>query len=574
MNSLLRRGRTWELAEAPDPRLVERIGTELECEPAFASVLARRGGSDWRRLLDPDRQFLHSPFALLDMDLAVRRLEQAIQSEERVFIHGDFDVDGLTGAAVLFLTLSALLPKGHVKVDVGERQRGHGLTSRFVHRAIEEGFGLVITTDCGVSNNEEIATLRDAGIDTIVTDHHVPTSTLPPAVAIVDPQREGDSYPNRHLAGVGVAFKVVCALHERLGRPAPYELLDLVALGTIADLVPLSADGEVENRAIVREGFGLIAEGTGASLGLRVLMDGLKLNPKRVSASSIGFFVAPKLNAANRAGDPKVAFLLLTTTRKDRAKYLAEVLLDYNRDREIAQQDLILQAKAMIAEQRLSPRDEGMIFLDGEYWNEGILGLAASHLVDHYNVPAVVVSRGEGVSRGSCRSVEGIDIVSCLEEQRDLLLQYGGHEMAAGFSVNNENLDELRRSLGRRLASLRGRSPKKRPGIVCARASVTGLDMRFYTNIRSLAPYGPGNPIPLFLLEDCCFGRLSLVGSRRQHVKGMVVQNGVSVPFIGFRLGRHIPLLEEARGAGIVFRAGFDEWRSRVQLDLVDVVTP
>jgi single-stranded-DNA-specific exonuclease len=464
------------------------------------------------------------------------------------------------------------MPKGHIKVEVGERQRGHGLSRQFVHRAIEERFNLVVTADCGVSNHEEIARLNAAGIDTVVTDHHIPLSQLPPAAAVVNPQRSDEHYPNRHLAGVGVAFKLICAVYERLKKPLPYKLLDLVALGTIADLVPLSEGGEVENRAIVREGFELIASGQGSSLGLRDLMESLSVEPKRVSAASIGYLIAPKLNAANRAGDPKVAFLLLTTTRRERAKYLSEVLLDYNRDREIAQEDLILQAREMISERGLVPREEGMVFLAGKYWNEGILGLAASNLVDRYHVPAVIVSRGDAVSRGSCRSVDGIDILACLEEHRDLLLQYGGHEMAAGFSIANENLLELEARLGRMLAAQAGACPRTRPGVVAARAEISELDMRFYTNIRSLAPYGPGNPAPLFLLEDCRFSRLSLVGARQQHVKGTVTQGQGSAPFIAFRMGRHIPIMEAARGAGVVFRAGFDSWRSCVQLDIVDVV--
>ncbi|UCF10091.1 MAG: hypothetical protein JSW65_08545, partial [Candidatus Bipolaricaulota bacterium] len=371
---------------------------------------------------------------------------------------------------------------------------------------------------------------------------------------------------------VGVAFKLICAVYERVGRPLPYEMLDLVALGTIADLVPLSDGGEVENRAIAREGFERIAQGTGSSLGLRVLMESLDINPKRLSAATIGYLIAPKLNAANRAGDPKVAFLLLTTRHRERAKYLSEVLLDYNRDREIAQEDMIIQAREMITKRGIAPREAGLVFLEGKYWNEGILGLAAASLVDQYNVPAVIVSRGDSVSRGSCRSVDGVDIVACLESISDLLLQYGGHEMAAGFSVANENLPALEERLARMLAGRQDERPRSPPGVVSARTTVAALDMRFYTNVRSLAPYGSGNPAPLFLVEDCHFGNLGLVGGRQQHLKGDVFQGGASAPFIAFRQGRHLPLLEAARGAGVVFRAGFDDWRSRVQIDLVDVV--
>jgi len=257
MRSILRQGREWEIALPPDEFLVETIQRSLDCSHPFAVLLAQRGGDSWETLIDPDSSDLHTPFRLPDMERAVRRVTEAIDRKEKVFIHGDFDADGLSGAAVLYRGLRPLFPKNSIKVEVGDRLHGHGLSHPFVMRAIEEGFSLVITVDCGIGNKDEIAELARAGIDTIVTDHHLPSAGLPPAVAIVNPHRPDSDYPNRHLAG-----------YTRLGRPAPRRLLDLVALGTIADLVPLASDGESENRAIIREGFSLIAEGSGSSLGI------------------------------------------------------------------------------------------------------------------------------------------------------------------------------------------------------------------------------------------------------------------------------------------------------------------
>ena len=571
MKSLLREGRRWRLASPPDEDLVKEIQLSLGCARAFAAVLAQRGCEAWPRLIDPGERHLHPPDGLLDMAVAVARLTEAVERGERVFIHGDFDVDGLTGAAVLYRGLHPLLPKGSMKVDVGDRQRGHGLSRAFVRRVIDEGFHLVITADCGVTNLEEIAALRDAGIDTIVTDHHIPPPNLPPALAIVDPHRPEERYPNRHLAGVGVAYKLICAFYKHLQRSAPDHLLDLVALGTIADLVPLSDGGEVENRAMVRAGFSLIAQGTGSSLGLRAIIERLSVNPKRLSAADIGYVVAPKLNAANRAGDPKVAFLLLTTSVPERAEYLIEALLDYNRDREIAQEDLIAQAEERMAEEGNDPRQDGVVFVVGTYWNEGVLGLAASNLADRYGVPAVVVSQGDRVSRGSCRSVTGFDMMACLETHAELLVQYGGHEMAAGFSAANEVLPVLKERLS---AYVHQWVPPAggRAGEIDSEVSAEEIDLRFYTNIRSLAPYGPGNAAPRFMLRSCAFEDLTLVGARRQHLKGKLVQDGLALPFIAFRMGRHLTTFEGVRGASLVFRAGFDDWRSDVQVEAVDLV--
>jgi len=572
MRSILRDGRRWTAAAAPDERLVNTIQSSLGCAVSFAELLAQRGGGSWESLIAPGLRSLHSPFLLRDMEEAVDRLRRAIDGKEKVFIHGDFDADGLTGAAVLYRALRPLLPPNSVKVEVGDRTNGHGLSRPFVHRAVKEGFDLVLTVDCGISNVDEIAELRREGIETIITDHHLPPAELPEAVAIVDPHCDGDAYPNKQLAGVGVAYKLVCALFERLGKPTPTHLLDLVALGTVADLVPLAADGESENRAIVREAFARIGRGEGSSLGLRVLLDKLSIRADRLRTSDIGFLVAPKLNAANRAGDPKVAFLLLVTETSDQAEYLAEILLDYNRDREIAQNDMIAQAEELMRERETDPREDGLVFLAGKYWNEGILGLVASNLVDRYGVPAIVLSKGDRTSRASCRSVGDFDISACLEAHADLLLRFGGHRKAAGFSVANENLDALEERMLAYVDDHREELGIFESETVDTDLAAVDVDMRLYTDLTSLGPYGPGNPEPRFLLRDCTFSDLKLVGARRHHLKGTVSQRGVAVPFIAFRMGRHLSTFEGARRGNLICSVGFDDWRNDVQLRGVDLV--
>ncbi len=574
MRSVLRRGRNWEVSQLPSESLISAIRASLSCATPFAVLLAQRGGAAWSDLIDPDAHSFHSPFSLDGMTEALDRLQQAIARSERIFIHGDFDADGLTGAAVLYRGIRPFLPKNSVKVDVGDRRRGHGLSQAFVLRAIEEGFPLVITVDCGIGNGEEIQQLKGAGIDTIVTDHHLPTGALPDAVAIVDPHRPGDTYPNKNLAGVGVAYKLICGLYERLGKPAPAELLDLVAVGTVADLVPLSHNGESENRAFVREAFAQISKGKGSSLGLRSLFEKLSVDSKRISAMDIGYLVAPKLNAANRSGDPKVAFLLLITEAQEQAEYLAEILIDYNKDREIAQSDMIAQAEEQIRESGVDPREAGLVFLAGEYWNEGILGLVASNLADRFGVPSIVVSKGDSLSRGSCRSVGTFNISACLQEHRDLLLQFGGHRMAAGFAVVTENLEELEERLLQYVSSHRPDMEIQTPSTIDARLDLRDVDLRLFTNLVSLGPYGPGNREPHFLIEGCSFDELTLVGNRRQHLKGRVSQNGRSAPFIAFRMAKYLEEFEGADSASLVCQVGFDDWRNDVQIRGLDLVDP
>lgn len=573
MRSILRKGRNWEVAGLPSESLISGIQTSLSCATPFAVLLAQRGGADWRSLIDPSVQSLHSPFLLDGMTEALDRLQTAIALSQRVYIHGDFDADGLTGAAVLYRGIRPLLPKNSIKVDVGDRRRGHGLSKPFVLRAIEEEFSLVITVDCGIGNQEEVELLKQAGIDVIVTDHHLPTGALPEAIAIIDPHQQGDTYPNKDLAGVGVAYKLVCGLYERLGKPMPVHLLDLVALGTIADMVPLSTDGESENRAFVREAFSLISRGEGSSLGLRALMEKLSVNIKKISAMDIGYLVAPKLNAANRAGDPKVAFLLLITEASDQAEYLAEILIDYNKDREIAQADMIAQADEQIRDRGIDPTEAGVAFLVGDLWNEGILGLVASTMADRYGVPAVVLSRGERVSRASCRSVGSFDISACLHAHKEMLLQYGGHRMAAGFSVSNENLPALEERLSQYAQQHRADMEMRVASPIDTRLRLQDLDLRFFTNLVSLGPYGPGNREPRFLIEDCTFADLTLVGARRQHLKGRISQNGHSAPFIAFRMAKYLEDFEQAESGSLVGGIGFDDWKNDVQIRGLDLVT-
>ena len=575
LRSILREGREWELAELPDASLVGSIRGALGCSDAFATLLAQRAGDSWRSLIELGIRSFHSPFLLKDMDAAVERLRRAIDAKERIFVHGDFDVDGLSGAAVLYRGLRPLLPENSVKVEVSERSVGHGLSPSFALRAIDEKFNLVVTVDCGVGNHQEIDRLREAGIDTVVTDHHLPVGGLPNAVAIVDPHREDATYPNKNLAGVGVAFKLICALYERMGRTPPYHLLDLVALGTIADIVPLSStNGESENRAFVREAFAAIAKGEGSSLGLRMLMERLTIKAKSLSASDIGYLIAPKLNAANRAGDPKVAFLLLVTEDRTKAEYLSEILLDYNRDREIAQNDLMSQAEDLIRGEERDPRQDGYVFLVGKYWNAGILGLVASNLADRYRVPAFVLSKGDRTSRGSCRSANGFNMSACLEAQADLLLQFGGHKAAAGFAVANENIESLEAAIEAYVADHQEEETEMRRESIDTRTTLPEIDARFHADLMSLSPFGLGNPQPRFLLENCTFEDLILVGNRKQHLKGRVTQGTTSLPFIAFRKGKHLEAFEQIDNASLVCQIGFDDWQGAVQAQGIDLVHP
>lgn len=563
--------RRWRVRQG-DQGLAEALSRRLGCSPALGRLLEGRGSGQPQDLLLGGRDQLHSPWAFAAMERAVERLLLARERAERVFIHGDFDVDGISGAALLYLGLRQAGFAG-LKVELEDRARGHGLNQEVVKRILSEGFGLVITVDSGTSDPQHVAELEAAGVNVLITDHHQPLPKLPPATAILNPRLESCGYPNKALAGVGVAFQLLRGLDERLGRAGEAErFLDLVMLGTVADLVPLVADGVAENKALVAQGLELLATG-GGQLGLRALVEKVGLDPAHLTAGEVGYIIAPKLNAANRVGDPRVAFLLLTAESRPRAEYLAEISLDYNRDRQVAQDDLLYQAEELIRAGAANPQGDRIIILEGDYWNPGILGLVASDLVDRYYRPAILISRGEGESRASGRSIPEFDLMAGLERFSHLLLRHGGHSLAAGFSITNRNIPPLREGLfayaRERLADLDGPTSE-----VDTVLSPEEIDLKLYEEIQRLAPFGMGNPEPRFLLPRARLAALEVVGKGGNHLKCRFRVGEIEVECIGFDMGHYAPKLWELGEVGLVFKLGRDEWlgQVKVQLELEDFV--
>lgn len=571
MRSLIS-SRRWRLKE-PSPERVERILKELGCSRAFAKVLAARAADDPKKLLSSELSDLHSPYALLGIAAAIERIERALKLNEKVFIHGDFDVDGLTSAAVLYLGLKKLGLK-ELKVEIEDRERGHGLNPAVVRRVISEHFKLLITSDCGISDFECVTRLQQSGVDVIITDHHHVPQQLPPALSIINPKQKNCNYPNKDIAAVGVVFQLLRALYEHLSLPPQevYKFLDLVMLGTVADLVPLARNGQVENKILVAQGLKLLADSKG-QLGLRVLIERLSLNPQNLTAGELSYIVVPKLNAANRVGDPRVAFLLLTTQDKNRAEYLSEILLDYNDDRQTAQDDLFYQAEELIRNGGVDLEKDKIIILEGKYWNPGIIGLVASDLVEKYYLPVILISVGDEEGRASGRSIVEFDLIESLEQNRELFIRYGGHQMAAGFSIKKENLPLLKLRLleyaRRKLADLEGPTPTI-DGVL----EPQEMNLDLYEEIQRLAPFGMGNPEPRFLLKSVKIAEAQTVGNGGKHLKLKVSADGVIFNCIGFDLGDYVSEIYSAGEVDLVGKLRKDAWRGkeRLQLELEDVL--
>lgn len=572
VRSLVQPKKRWELL-SPSDELVAKIAADLGVTLGLARVLAVRSGSQPQLLLRNDLTDLNPPAQLQGLERALERIVRAIEAGESIFIHGDFDVDGLTSSALLYLALKRL-DAGRVKVELEDRERGHGLNPQVVHQVLSEDFQLLITTDCGISDVEPVRMLQDGGVDVLITDHHQPMEELPPAYAIINPRLPNCSYPNPDLAAVGVVYQLVRALFTGLGpAEADREYLDLVMLGTVGDLVPLVRGSSVENRILVRGGLELLARG-GGSLGLRVLLRKLSLDPTKLTAGEISYIVIPKLNAANRVGDPRVAFLLLTTKDEQRADHLASTLLDYNYDRQVAQDDLRYQAEELLKGEVDLKRDR-IIILSGKYWNPGILGLVASDLVEKYYLPTILISEGEDLARASARSIPEFNMIEGLSRHRHLFERYGGHHMAAGFSIKNELIPKLKEELGayarQVLAELE--NPIQ---IIDAELKPEEIDLNFYEELQRLGPFGVGNREPRFLLKGAQIYEARAVGASGKHLKLRLTAGRHEFDAIGFDLGEHLIEIHRAGLVDLVFKLSRDDWggRPKVQLELIDVLEP
>lgn len=473
-----------------------------------ATLLALRGLKDpeeAKSFLSGDGKF-HDPMLLADVEKAAARILKAIEGHEKITVYGDYDADGVTSAALLY----SYLKENGADVDyyIPDREsEGYGLNSAACKRIADSGTTLIITVDTGISAFDEAKLLNELGVCLIITDHHNPYDTLPEAYAIVNPKRQDCKYPFKELAGVGTAFKLVCAIEkskpEGLSEDALFKKYgELVCVGTVADVVPLLG----ENRLIVCRGLKLISEGK--NIGISALLEAAGVR-RRLTSTLLGFTVAPRINACGRIATAGDAFELLTTRDTDKAKQLAQKLNDNNSERRRIEAEILKETVKNIDENeslRLSP----LLIVSGEKWHNGVIGIVASRLVELYGKPAIVVSFDGDIGRASCRSVPGFNIHAALKSCSQYLERFGGHELAAGFTVKRENYDALYAALNH-LASIQPELPTLR---VCMDMKLHGYEISLSTarEVRRLEPFGSGNPAPLFYVPAAQITALSPVG--------------------------------------------------------------
>ncbi len=533
-----RHKKRWQIY--PDrPELVGELSARHGLPPLVARLLLNRGLSESQEILaflDPALERLHPPFGLPDLEIAAARLGQAVRRGEPVAVFGDYDADGLTSTCLLHQFFQEL---GLTCIPyVPDRLReGYGLKIPAL-KELAARVRLLVTVDCGISDAQEVAWARNQGLEVIVTDHHELPPELPPALAVVNPKRGGAAYPFPDLAGVGVALLLAlgvrAALREegwfqRHPEPNLRAYLDLVALGTAADVAPVLG----ENRILVRQGLKVLEETRRP--GLIALKEVAGLEGKPVSYRDVVFRLAPRLNAAGRLGQARTALELLLNDDLAQARVQARYLHDLNRERQALEEKVLKQAATLVRQQGLDQRP--VMVLAREGWHSGVIGIVAARLAEEHHRPVALVSLEDGTGKGSARSIEGFHLYQGLHACRAVLTKYGGHQAAAGFVVAAENIAALQESLELAFQEQLGTDPPRPVLKVDAQVGLAELDQVFFQHLEQLRPFGPGNPEPVFSCAgvECVNSRV--VGER--HLKVHLAQSGCVREAIAFNQAPH-----------------------------------
>jgi single-stranded-DNA-specific exonuclease len=562
--------------------MVPRIWQSHPCDEAQAGILARelalssvtarllciRGLGDVehaRRFLNPSLDDLHDPFRLTGMSVAVDRILGAIARKERIAIHGDYDVDGVTSTVIVRRALELL--GADVIHFLPERLRdGYGLQPAALDRLHADGVTLVISVDCGIRAADAALHARALGVDLIITDHHEPDTDLPVALAVINPKRRDCPYPDKDLAGVGVALKLVQALCRTSGRAQWFPaFVKVAAIGTLADVVPLQG----ENRVIAKLGLGMLSAGP-HKVGIRSLLDVCGLTGKTIDSYHVGFVIAPRINAAGRMSTPDIAARLLLASDEGmaaEARTLAEQLNAENIRRQQEEAEIVAQAKRVV-ETDLEVGARTVIVVSGDGWHRGVIGIVASKLVDAFHRPAIVLSVDGGVAHGSCRSIPSFNMLGALESCGELMAKFGGHTQAAGLTIDAANIRELRARVNE-YADSRLEPDDLRPRLwIDGLLAFKEISTQVASELARLAPFGAGNPRPVFRTSS-----VQVVdGPRRlkdRHLKMAFRQDGRVMRGIAWRASERESFVTEHKAAlDLAFSVEQDSWNGETQLQL------
>ncbi|MDF1549008.1 MAG: single-stranded-DNA-specific exonuclease RecJ, partial [Bacteroidales bacterium] len=540
---------------------------ELNISKSLANMLVQRNITTFDEARDyfrPSLDKLHDPFLMKDMDVAIDRLDKAIDSKEKILIYGDYDVDGTTSVALVY----SFLRKIHQNIDYYIPDRygeGYGISYKGVEYAAENEVSLVIALDCGIKANDKIALANEKGIDFIICDHHNPGEEIPKALAVLDPKRIDCHYPYKDLSGCGVGFKLLQALtiHRKLSFKDLYEYLDLVAVSIASDIVSITG----ENRILAF--YGLKQLNNSPRMGLKSIIQTSSLEVKEISISDVVFKIGPRINAAGRIESGKSAVKLLIEEDKDFAAELCEKINVHNETRQHLDRTITEEALEMInSDERLQQKSSTVLFNDN--WHKGVIGIVASRIIENYYKPTVILTQSNGLATGSARSVDGFDLYAAIDYCSDLLENFGGHKHAAGLTMKPENIKKFEEKF-EEFVSQNITEQQLMPQInIDQKISFSDITPKFYRIMKQFAPFGPGNMSPIYMTEQVQDGGYSrIVGKTAEHIKlDLVDMDNNRKEGIGFFMADLFEIVSNSYMFNICYSIEENEFNGNISLQL------
>ncbi|MDR0364707.1 MAG: single-stranded-DNA-specific exonuclease RecJ [Bacteroidales bacterium] len=571
----------WIIEKNADKEIVKRLSEVLHINKHLANLLAQRGVSSYeeaKAFFRPSLHALHDPFLMKDMDLAVDRIGEAMQKKERILIYGDYDVDGTTAVALVYLFLKSLGADADYYIP-DRYNEGYGISQQGINYAAENNFTLVIALDCGIKTVEKIQDAKKRGIDFIICDHHRPSDELPPAIATLDPKRADCNYPYKELSGCGVGFKLLQAFSIRNNIPfrklIPY--LDLAVVSIASDIVPITG----ENRILAF--YGLQQINQNPSPGIKAILDIVEFKnghkqpllpdepapPRNLTISDLVFSVGPRINAAGRMESGRNSVTLLVCKDQEQASQHAIIINDYKDERRILDSQITQEAIQMIHDNP-DTRSKKATLLYSPEWHKGVIGIVASRLIEEFYRPTIIFCKANGLITGSARSVKGFDIYDAIDACSDLLEHFGGHTYAAGLSLKPENMDAFLERFEKIVSETIEESMLTPEVMIDDTLQLTDITPRFFKILKQFAPFGPGNPIPMFKTDQVVdTGYSKIVG--KNHLKLSIVHPHISsFPFSGiaFQQGDKFELIKNGRPFNICYHIEENVWNGKTSLQL------
>jgi len=558
----------WSAKPLPENGKVANLSEALNVSEELATILVQRGVETYdeaQSFFRPKLEDLHDPFLMKDMDIAISRIEKAIENREKMMVFGDYDVDGTTAVSIVYSYFRNF--NQNIEYYIPDRYKeGYGISTTGIDYAADNGFTLIIALDCGIRSNKMVDYALSKGVEFIICDHHIPGEKLPNATAILNPKRKDCEYPFKELSGAGIGFKLVEGYSQKHGLPTSIqeEYLDLVAVSIASDLVDIRG----ENRILAYFGLKKLAENPG--IGLQALMEG---SPPKASytITDVVFGIGPRINAAGRIADAKAAVKMLIEKDFNTARQFAKVLHERNSERQGLDSDLTIEAINLVENDPILMGRKSTV-VHGDKWHKGVIGIVASRLVEQFYKPTIVFSMNDDILTGSARSVKDFDIHEAIGECGDLVEQYGGHKYAAGLSIKAENFEAFAEKF-EEIAKAKLTELMEVPEIEYdVPLSLNKINDKMLRIINQMSPFGPGNMLPVFKTENL-FSNGSAKVLKEKHLKLYFSQNGATMDGIGFGLGHHLPLVSNNKKFNACYSIEENNFNGRtsIQLRLRDI---